>query len=241
MPNTPLTDAINALTAYANGVTGGSDTNLSDAVHTLGSGYGQGGETDYDVATLPAEYQRVEYIQSSGTQYIELPIGFYPTDEVYMIGAVNNTTNSEKTMVCPATYNTDNNRFAICASSGSKFICAYGNVSTSNSITTANRNTNIHDWTYRNGIFWSESAKAAYGVGNASFGTENPNVRLFYGFSAASAGKIRYYIHKKANNTGVALYACCRKADGVIGMYDVENDVFYTNDGTGTFTKGSDI
>ena len=40
---TPLTDSINALTTYANEVTGGSDTNLSDAVHTLASGYGQGG------------------------------------------------------------------------------------------------------------------------------------------------------------------------------------------------------
>jgi len=37
---TPLTDGINALTTYANEVTGGSDTNLSDAVHTLASGYG---------------------------------------------------------------------------------------------------------------------------------------------------------------------------------------------------------
>lgn len=39
---TPLTDSINALTTYANEVTGQSDTNLSDAVHTLASGYGQG-------------------------------------------------------------------------------------------------------------------------------------------------------------------------------------------------------
>ena len=42
---TPLTDSINALTAYANEVTGGSDTNLSDAVHTLASGYGGGSDT----------------------------------------------------------------------------------------------------------------------------------------------------------------------------------------------------
>lgn len=35
-----LADSIEALTTYANGVTGESDTNLSDAVHTLGSGYG---------------------------------------------------------------------------------------------------------------------------------------------------------------------------------------------------------
>jgi len=41
--STPLTDSINALTTYANEVTGGSDTTLSDAVHTLASGYGGGG------------------------------------------------------------------------------------------------------------------------------------------------------------------------------------------------------
>lgn len=40
---TPLTDAINALTTYANSVTGASDTTLSDAVDTLAAGYGGGG------------------------------------------------------------------------------------------------------------------------------------------------------------------------------------------------------
>lgn len=42
---TPLTDAINALTRYANETTGASDTNLSDAVGTLVDGFG--GDTDY--------------------------------------------------------------------------------------------------------------------------------------------------------------------------------------------------
>lgn len=44
MPTTtPLTDAINALTRYANETTGASDTTLSEAVNTLIEGYGQGG------------------------------------------------------------------------------------------------------------------------------------------------------------------------------------------------------
>lgn len=38
-----LTPKINALTAYANSVTGESDTTLSDAVASLADGYGQGG------------------------------------------------------------------------------------------------------------------------------------------------------------------------------------------------------
>lgn len=44
----PLTDAINALTTYANTVTGASDQTLSEAVATLASGYGGGG----DIASL---------------------------------------------------------------------------------------------------------------------------------------------------------------------------------------------
>lgn len=45
----PLTDAINALTTYANTVTGASDTTLSDAVATLASGYG-GGSNDIELS-----------------------------------------------------------------------------------------------------------------------------------------------------------------------------------------------
>lgn len=49
MPTTtPLTDAINALTTYANTVTGASDTTLSDAVATLADGYGGGGGVSVD-------------------------------------------------------------------------------------------------------------------------------------------------------------------------------------------------
>lgn len=44
----PLTDAINALTTYANTVTGASDTTLSDAVATLASGYG--GSNDIELS-----------------------------------------------------------------------------------------------------------------------------------------------------------------------------------------------
>ena len=48
--STPLTDGINALTAYANETTGASDTTLSDAVGRLCEGYG-GGDELYPVGT----------------------------------------------------------------------------------------------------------------------------------------------------------------------------------------------
>lgn len=54
--STPLTDRINALTAYSNNKTGASDTTLSDAVTRLVAGYGGGG------ASYPflQSYERIE-------------------------------------------------------------------------------------------------------------------------------------------------------------------------------------
>lgn len=49
-----LTDGIEALTAYANGVTGESDTTLSDAVASLVDGYGGGGGLEYEEGTYTA-------------------------------------------------------------------------------------------------------------------------------------------------------------------------------------------
>lgn len=34
---------------------------------------------------------------------------------------------------------------------------------------------------------------------------------------------------------------CYRRSDGVIGMYDIVSNKFFTNEGTGSFTKGADV
>ncbi len=49
-----LTSRIQALTTYANEVTGASDTTLSDAVATLAEGYGQGG------GSLPSVISKID-------------------------------------------------------------------------------------------------------------------------------------------------------------------------------------
>lgn len=51
-------------------------------------------------------------------------------------------------------------------------------------------------------------------------------------------GKI-YSVLLERDGTIVAdLVPCYRKADGEIGMYDIVSNTFFTNVGTGTFTKG---
>ena len=69
MSTTPLTDAINALTTYANTVTSASDTTLSDAVATLASGYGGGGGTSQTLTNIfPSNTSLVAgYLNSNDT------------------------------------------------------------------------------------------------------------------------------------------------------------------------------
>ena len=70
--STPLTDGINALTAYANETTGASDTTLSDAVGRLCEGYGGGLPTN--MAVLQIRYQP----ESDNSFTISNPLGEIP-------------------------------------------------------------------------------------------------------------------------------------------------------------------
>ena len=71
---TPLTDAINALTTYANTVTSASDTTLSDAVATLVAGYGGGGgSVQHKSGTFTG----------TGNSWVDIAFGFVP-DLIYI-------------------------------------------------------------------------------------------------------------------------------------------------------------
>lgn len=69
---TPLTDSINALTTYANEVTGASDATLSEAVHTLASGYGQDAGVNY------LDSAKRLYSIYSGSPYMPQRVEFSP-------------------------------------------------------------------------------------------------------------------------------------------------------------------
>ena len=54
-------------------------------------------------------------------------------------------------------------------------------------------------------------------------------------------GKIYSVLLKKDDTIIADLVPCYRKADGEIGMYDIVSNTFFTNIGTGTFTKGGNV
>ena len=85
--STPLTDSINALTAYANEVTGAEDATLSDAVGRLCEGYGEGNIT---ANAIKQKLEKEGFVFSdftvteNGSGYIAVPhiLGDVPKDVV---------------------------------------------------------------------------------------------------------------------------------------------------------------
>ena len=72
----------------------------------------------------------------------------------------------------------------------------------------------------------------------------NTTLKLFKrGDLSASGIPLRMYsfVLSMSNTKVLDLIPCYRKSDGEIGMYDTVSKTFYTNAGTGTFTKGADV
>ena len=72
------------------------------------------------------------------------------------------------------------------------------------------------------------------------------SVYLFSGHGSGTQTPIPevkvYHTSFYENGTPIRdMYPCYRKSDNVAGMYDIVNNVFYTNVGSGSFTVGPDI
>ena len=240
--STPLTDSINALTAYANEVTGESDTTLSDAVHTLASGYGQSGYA-------PNGYTRLLYLESSGTQGIDtgkygkldsrfvIDFCFVPKGAYGYYASILGSDN-------PLIYATTTSRVdGLVKGTGywkfansSEKQCTYimyerGTVEFSKDY-----------GTYTNHEFPSLTCSVQIGATSI---TENPNSHLGLfcrgnngTFERFAPCRIYEYWYYEGDTLIQHMIPVKRKSDNVLGMYDLVEDVFYTNIGTGTFIEG---
>ena len=201
---------------------------------------------------LPAEYQEVEWIESHGTEYINTNInqedfGFYikfiSNDEISttsfgcIMGGRYASNSSDFQL---SSYTTDANY-----NNGWRGTFRYGGSSQT-------YNAHLNDKGVLNEIEYHPDTDvySANGSDYASYadGTIS-NTRYVYLFalhnnqSATQHAKVRLYSFKvfRSGQLFADFVPCYRKADGVIGLYDILNDNFRTNAGSGTFTKGGNV
>lgn len=99
MAGTPLTDSIEALTAYANQTTGASDTNLSDAVYRLVQGYGGGG------VNPPLVVEEVVVGENRVKNMVEAHDYFFSTAENVQILILKGTASTQNQLFAQFAYN----------------------------------------------------------------------------------------------------------------------------------------
>ena len=203
---------------------------------------------------LPNEYQEVEYIESTGTQYIDTGIYPYKTTEKLVFSYTDLTVGSVK-------------RFTALYDSGESPTVRYYGVEITtdgnfkvftydavNQYKLATPDTNKHTLLFNdnnNKVFFDGVEKAQ----NSKFDLPRQATLTLPIFRTTTrsettnltsriAGRLyNLKLWDKSNNNELIrdFIPCYRKSDGEIGLYDIVNNVFYTNDGTGVFLKGGDV
>ena len=209
---------------------------LSYALGKKASGGGGG-----DEKRLPETYQEVEYIESTGTQYIN----------------TNYYCNSRTEFEIKLTYGGESG-VVFGAYNNGGWSYGYGWYH--------NRNNGDNEWmhyynNYNSNYKGSEDTtqivnlnKGTIYINNQfvfmtapkSFLIDYPTYVLAGNWAGERAeqplvAKLYYFKIKENGCSVMEMIPCYRKADGVIGVYDILNQEFYTNAGTGEFLKGADV
>lgn len=195
---------------------------------------------------LPSALQACEYLESGDDCYINLP--FNPANFTYIKGKVEYNTSSNNILVCGSNLNT--NHLQLYYTSGHwviRYFCSNTNTKNTN-ISNLVANFEFNDSVLK---LNSYSINVNYALNkNVSntfflFGqiTNNNNIDWasfikWYNLETNLFNLISCYIKSGKTFTDKKGNVC---GAGTCGMYDIVNQVFYTNDGTGTFSKGGDI
>jgi len=192
---------------------------------------------------LPSTYQEVEYLKTTGSQYINT--GYLPSRNVKIDTTFSAV--SANTTLFGASKDT-NHRFNFFVNSNYAIgYRLFSNTSSqSNTILTITSDTK-HNIVFdvKNKEFYFDGVKKATLV-DANGADINYPIYIFSNNVAGNASTTlsgNLYGFKLFNNDILVriMVPCYRKSDNVKGMYDLIENKFYTNAGTGTFGIGSEI
>ena len=194
----------------------------------------RGDEILWQKSRLPLEYQEVEYIESTGTQWIDIGVTVNTkTDTVELVFQ-----NTESAVYKWFFGEHDNNaRFGLGSGDGNnKRNVAYGN--TTYKVSDEQQYNSKHTFIANENGVYLDGVKIANFASFASTSTLYLfNLNLNGGNYACSA-KVWSYKHTRNGVLVRDFISCYRKSDGEVGMYDLVTDAFFTNAGTGEFKYG---
>lgn len=184
---------------------------------------------------VPSGYTEVEWIQGTGSQYIDSGVTetadmavscHFDVDTVasdYLFGSQQNNSNLSYNGIFKNNM-LEYNYSEIGFTAASSIELAEEVVGSTNNITI-------------NGVSHTLSTGTPQNVSMLIFGIRrNTGAMRPYGGQA----KLRYFKIKKGLNT-VRDFVPCKNPDGTVGLYDLVGGEFYGNSGTGSFTAGTEV
>lgn len=201
---------------------------------------------------LPNEYQEVEYLQSTGTQYINTG---------YILQSMNFSVDAELSIdnTYPGSYG---EQYFFGVFNNLKFFRAgtyqgywYAEIGYSSGTISRFKNLTAVANTRTHIILGNNSSESFMEINGTRYTntvvTDKPTKSIFF-FGISNNGSLyttapfvggKFYSFK-IKDDGILVrdfIPCYRKSDGVAGMYDTVNEVFHTNAGSGTFTIGQNV
>lgn len=206
------------------------------------------GQYLYEHITLPTEYQEVEYIATSGTQYIDT--GYVLKSNKFKVNLITQFTGANTSTF--ASYvgfmkssSAVTPRFGIHNYTSGKFM--YGADATLSTESTITKEKILLVFK-GDGTTQSLSVDGTVHSSATSYDMSGNTLSMYLGARNVSSAvnnalSARFYRFKLSVNGELVrdLIPCYRKSDSVVGMYDLVNGGFYTNKGSGSFTKGPDL
>ena len=196
---------------------------------------------------LPSEYQEVEWIESHYTEYIDTGyIGNQDTRIVfdYQLTQYASSSHLARMFGDRASFISRGIMFNFTYNNTANIGIQYGNaVRNYGSPYTQDLDRHLIDYNNNQVTYIDDDIITSYSY--VTFTTPS-TIKLF---AYTNEGAVNLGLRAKCysvkfyegSNLERDFVPCYRKADDVIGLYDLVYGTFYTNQGTGTFTKGQDV
>ena len=189
--------------------------------------------------SLPSGYKRLEYIKSSGTQYIDT--GFKPNQNTRVVMDVTPVDVILEKMWCAFGVRQNDSYFGLYkASTRNMNLTWFYGSNYSNYFTV--------DYAKRHNLEVNKNAASVDGISKSyTAQTFQFTIPLFLlcdnaaGSPTSAGAALLYSCQIYDNGTLIRDFIPCKNASGVVGMWDDVNSVFYQNAGSGTFTAGPEV